>query len=97
MTLVSLPPGGRTVIVFVWDAYGPGKCHGVTDDQARALQAAEACITSGVASCARVELARLVPGFASLTSRYERTGLGWTAQHRDGILTWVPLAAAIPA
>ncbi len=87
------------MIVFLWDSCGPGRFHGVTDDQAQALQAAEACIISGAASGARVEMAQLVTGGAALTSHYRRTGHGWTAQtrRRDSVVTWVPLAAGIPA
>jgi hypothetical protein len=86
------------VIVFLWDSCGPGRFHGVTDDQARALRAAEACITTGAASGARVEVAQVVTGFAALTCHYRRTGQGWTAQRRrDGAVTRMPLAAGIPA
>jgi hypothetical protein len=34
-----------------------------------------------------------VTGFAALTSHYQRTGEGWTAQHRDSGITWVPIAS----
>ena len=87
------------MIVFLWDAHEPGRFGGVTDDDAVARRAAEACIASGQATAARVELAQLVTGFAALTPHYRRTGHGWTAQcrSRDGVVTWVPLAAGIPA
>jgi hypothetical protein len=77
------------VILWLWDASGPGHCAGVTDDQAKAREAAEACIASGQASSARVEGAHLVLGLA-LTSVYERTGVGWVAQCRDSGVSWVP-------
>jgi hypothetical protein len=76
-------------MVFLWDA---GRCRGVTDDVARARQAAEACIASGQAGTARVELAQLVTGFAALTSHYKRTGEGWRTRDADGRVTWVPFS-----
>lgn len=81
------------MIVFLWDSYGPGRFHGVTDDKERALQRAEDCITSGAASGARVEVAQLVTSFAALTTQYRRTGDGWTAQrpHRDDVVIWMRL------
>jgi hypothetical protein len=80
------------VVVWLWDAHGPDCARqGITDDRARALQQAEAYVISGTASGARVELAQLVTGFRELTACYRRTGHGWTAQHHDGAVTWVPL------
>jgi hypothetical protein len=36
------------VILWLWDAHGPDRAgRGVTDDEARALEAAEACLRSG--------------------------------------------------
>lgn len=81
------------MVIWLWDAHGPDCAwQGVTHEHASALKQAEACITSGAASGARVELARLVTSFQALTSEYIRSGLGWTAQHREGVVTWVPLA-----
>lgn len=79
------------MIAYLWDACEPGRFYGVTDDQVRALQAAEACITSGAACGARVELARLVPGFAALTSRYERTGSDGPRSARTVLSVGCPL------
>jgi hypothetical protein len=79
------------VILWLWDASEPGHCIGVTDNDAKAREAAEACIASGKASSARVEGAHLVLGLA-LTSVYERTGMGWAAQRRDSGVSWVPFA-----
>jgi hypothetical protein len=84
------------MILWVWDACGPGHCGGVTDNDARARQAAEACITSGQASTAKVEGARLAIGPA-LTSVYARTGHGWTARRRDNRITWTPFTADLAA
>ncbi len=78
------------MIMFLWDACGAGQFRGVTDDKAKAQHAAEACITSGLACSARVEMARAVLGVHSLTTGYYRTGRGWAAEHRDGRVTWVP-------
>jgi hypothetical protein len=75
------------VIVWLWDA-GGGR--GVTDDQARARQAAETLIRAGRADAACVEKALLVTGMSALMSGYLRTGDGWTAQpRRDGLIRWV--------
>jgi hypothetical protein len=84
------------VVVWLWDACGPIRrgC-GITDDQGRARQAAEACLRSGHAHDARVEEARVVLGIQTLTTGYRRTGHGWRAQRgaRSGI-TWVPFTTA---
>lgn len=93
-------PGGAagtrrdtTVIVWLWDAIGPGhRGRGITDDEAAARWAAEACLRGIEACSARVESARAVLGVESLTSGYERTGHGWEARcRRDGRITWMPL------
>ncbi len=76
------------MILWIWDACGSGHCGGVTDDDAKARHAAQACIVSGRAGIARFEAARLVLG-AALTSVYERTGGGWAAQRRDSGIAWV--------
>ena len=84
------------MIVFLWDACEPGRFHGVTDDETRARQAAEARLLDGRASTAQVEMAHAVLGITTLTSGYRRTGNGWQAQRggaRSGI-TWEPFAAA---
>ena len=79
------------MIVWLWDA---GNGHGVTDDEVRARQAAEAFIRGGQAGAARVERAHLVTEIRALTSGYARTGHGWTAQpRRNGLIKWVPLPA----
>ncbi len=78
------------MIVFLWDACGPGRFRGVTDDEGRARQAAEACLADGRAQSARVELARSVLDIPDLTTDYQRTGQGWMALRRDGRVTWAP-------
>jgi len=83
------------VIVWLWDAAEPGHCHGITDDDTRAIAAAETCIRNGSARTARVEQARLMIGGFWLTSHYHRTGEGWSArQGSGGGITWMPLAPA---
>jgi hypothetical protein len=93
-------PGGAAgarrdtpVIVWLWDASGPARRgRGITDDEAAARRAAEACLRGTEACSARVESARAVLGIESLTSGYERTGHGWEARRRrDGRITWMPL------
>jgi len=65
----------------------------VTDDEARAHLAAEACLRSGAADTARVESALFMSGARVLTPGYRRTGHGWTARRRDGQVTWTPFSA----
>jgi hypothetical protein len=81
------------VIVWLWDASGPAcRGRGITDDEAAARRAAEACLRGTEACSAWVESARAVLGIESLTSGYERTGHGWEARcRRDGRITWMPL------
>ena len=81
------------MIVYLWDADGPASgARGVTDDPARAQEAAEACLTNGQATAARVEKTNLVTGIRALNPGYTRLGHGWTAQpRRKGRIRWVPL------
>jgi hypothetical protein len=82
------------VIVFLWDVpTSGGTARGITDDEARARQAAEAWLRAG-ADSARVERATLRHGGAWLTDGYHRTGSGWTARARDGRIKWVAFSAA---
>lgn len=82
------------MIVWLWDATEPGRCHGISDDEARARKHAETCIRDGRATTARVEQARLMVGGFWLTAHYQRTGTGWSAHEGSGGVTWVPLALA---
>jgi hypothetical protein len=81
------------MIVFLWDAHSPAReGHGVTDDEETARQAAEAFLNTSEGT-ARVEQALLVLGIRALTSGYQRTGQGCTAQpRRNGPVRWVPLS-----
>lgn len=77
------------MIVWLWDA---GSAHGVSDDDGRARDAAEAFIRSGRASSATVERAHLITGIQSLYSGYARLGRGWTTHPRKGgPVRWVAL------
>ena len=81
------------MIVFLWDVPVPGgTARGITDDDTRARQAAEAWLRAG-ADSARVERATLRHGGAWLTDGYQRTGSGWTARIRDGRITWARFSA----
>jgi hypothetical protein len=85
------------VIVWLWQAGGPGRFTGVTDDDHAARQAAARCITSGQADTATVEAAALVLGVSSLLDFYQRTGTGWTARRSGRGVCWVPFAPGVPA
>ena len=68
----------------------------MTDDDARAREAAETCLLTGQATAVRVEKAHLVTGIRALNPGYTRTGHGWTARpRRDGQVSWVPLPASL--
>lgn len=83
----------RIVIVWLWQADGPGKFRGVTGDRDAARRAAARCITSGAARTATVEAASLVIGAASLTYCYQPTGTGWTARRSGAGVRWAALTA----
>ena len=78
--------------LWLWEASAPSPRRGITDDEATARDVAESCITSGQASTARVEQARLVMNGWWMNSEYQRTGVGWSAQLRNGKVTWKSLA-----
>jgi hypothetical protein len=76
------------MIVWLWDA---GSAHGVSDDDARAREAAEALIRDGRALSARVEMA-VMNSVRALDPGYGRLGRGWTAHPRqNGPVRWVAL------
>jgi hypothetical protein len=77
------------VILYLWDVRTPGgTARGVTDDEKQALLAATAwMLTTGVSG--RVERAAPLTGGAWLTAGYRRWGSGWSAQLRNGRVTWV--------
>jgi len=79
------------MIVYLWDAHGPGgSAAGISGDETRAREAAEACLTTGCATSARVEAALLATSARTLQPRYERTGTAWQARPVDGGFRWDP-------
>lgn len=57
------------MIVWLWDTHGPDRAgRGVTDDEERARQTAEAWMRSGQGSTGSVEKAFAVLGIHTLTS-----------------------------
>jgi hypothetical protein len=81
------------VIVWLWEASGPGQFRGITGDDHAARRAAACCITSGAAQTATVEAASVMIGVSSLTDCYHRTGTGWTARRSDAGIRWDALTA----
>ena len=61
---------------WLWDA---SAYRGITDDPARALNAAERHLADG--DTARVELAIVVFGLFWHNPAYRRTGVGWIGNH----------------
>lgn len=83
------------MIVWLWQASGPGTFRGITGDDRAARSAAAQCITSGAADIATVEKASFTIGMSSLTARYIRTGTGWTACRSGAGVRWAaPTAPA---
>lgn len=77
------------MMVWLWEA---GKACGVSDDDVKARDAAEAFMHAGQASSLRVEGARLLTGANSLYTGYMRLGRGWTGVARQGgPVRWRPL------
>ena len=81
------------MIVWLWDASGPGRFQGITGDDHAARLAAAKCIASGAAETATVEAASLTIGVSSLTDCYHRTGTGWTARRAGAGVCWAVLTA----
>ena len=79
------------MIVWLWEASGPGKFRGITGDDRAARRAAGQCITSGAADTATVEAASLTIGVSSLADCYHRTGTGWTARRSGAGVRWADL------
>lgn len=79
------------VIVWLWDATGPGQAgSGVTDSEAAARRSAEQFMLKARAPAATVEKATLDIG-RSLTAGYAPTGHAWTAARAGDAITWTPL------
>jgi hypothetical protein len=80
------------VILWLWDAPGPRHTvRGVSDDEAAARQAAEACMLEVRARAARVEQAQVVLEATTLECVYRRTGSGWQARRDRAGITWKPI------
>jgi hypothetical protein len=79
------------VIVWLWQASGPGKFRGITGDRDAARSAAASCIISGAAQTATVEAASFALGALSLTDCYQPTGTGWTARRSGTGVRWAAL------
>lgn len=79
------------MIVWLWQASGPGQFCGITGNDDAARRAAAQCITSGAAETAIVEAASLMIGVSSLTDCYHRTGTGWTARRSGTGVRWAAL------
>jgi hypothetical protein len=73
--------------LWLWDV---ANCHGVTDDEDRAIKRAQECMRDG--DMARVELAVLSASFAKLTNDHISTGAGWQATNAAGTVEWEPLS-----
>ena len=78
------------LFVWLWEATGdPGFACGVCDDQAGAQEAAGACMASGKATTAVVQLAKLVDDPDTLEPHYVRFGSRWQASlTRSGKIRW---------
>ena len=79
------------MIVWLWEASGPGTFRGITGDDRAARRAAAQCITTGTADTATVEAASLTIGVYSLADCYHRTGTGWTARRSGSRVRWADL------
>jgi hypothetical protein len=90
----------RTVIMYLWTAPGCETAAfrtatGVSDDQARAQQAAELLLRTGQAVSAYIECAYTAITALTLSSCYVRTGTGWRAQlGQAGQVVWTPFSAS---
>ena len=79
------------MIVYLWDAHGADQsAAGISGDETRAREAAEACLRSAYATSARVEAALLATSARTLQPCYERTGTAWQARPVDGGFRWDP-------
>jgi len=82
------------VILYLWTAPGhdPQRGHsGVSGDQAGAQLAAEACLRTGQARLAYIEVAHTAIAPRTLNPCYMRTGVGWWAwPNVSGDISWMP-------
>lgn len=88
--------------MYIWTAPGTGKAgfrraSGVSNDQHRAREAAEAALRTGHAGIAYVERVYTAIATPALSLCYVRTGTGWQARLRAGHVEWAPLAQSTEA
>lgn len=88
-----------TVIMYLWTASGHDiasfRAAGVSDDQARARNAAEALLRTVKAGTAYIECAYTAMATSTLSLCYVRTGTGWQAQlGQAGQVVWTPFTTA---
>jgi hypothetical protein len=105
MLATSIPTPAETkariVIMYLWtaadrDVASFRRATGVSDDQARARQAAEALLRAGNAGTAYIECAYTAMATGTLNLCYVRTGSGWWAQlGQAGRIVWTPFT--VPA
>jgi hypothetical protein len=84
-----------TVIMYLWTASGHDMANfraaGVSDDQTRARNAAEALLRTGKAGTAYIECAYTAMATSTLSLCYVRTGTGWRARlGQAGRVVWTP-------
>jgi hypothetical protein len=84
-----------TVIMYLWTASGHDiasfRAAGVSDDQARARNAAETLLRTGKAGTAYIECAYTAMATSTLSLCYVRTGTGWQASlGQAGRVVWTP-------
>jgi hypothetical protein len=81
--------------MYLWTASGHDiasfRAAGVSDDQARARNAAEALLRTGKAGSAYIERAYTAMATSTLSLCYVRTGTGWQARlGQAGGVVWTP-------
>jgi hypothetical protein len=81
--------------MYLWTASGHDiasfRAAGVSDDQARARNAAEALLRTGKAGTAYIERAYTAMATSTLSLCYVRTGTGWQARlGHAGRVDWTP-------
>ena len=87
------------VIMYIWTALGTGsagfrRASGVSDDQHKAQEAAEAALLTGQAKSAYVERVYTAVAAPALSLCYVRTGTGWQARlGRADRVEWKPFTA----
>jgi hypothetical protein len=88
--------------MYLWTASGHDiasfRAAGVSDDQARARNAAEALLRTGKAGTAYIECAYTAMATSTLSLCYVRTGTGWQARlGQAGRIIWTPFTTVTRA